>query len=80
MCLRDCTPLHVWQIKVRPPTEQVAKLDMLLQEAALDTTRPQCGSVGLEVGAVVTEALLQREIWLHVTERGLCGQCPCFFL
>lgn len=44
MCLRDCTPLHVWQSKVRPPTEQVAKLDMLLQEAALDTTRPQCGA------------------------------------
>ena len=83
-----CVPegLHAFACvaeQTKASIEQFAKPDLLLQEAALDTTRPQCGargSVGLEVGAVVAEALLQREIWLRVTECGLCGQCPCFFL
>lgn len=44
--LRDCTPLHVWQSKLRPPTQQLAKLDLLLQEAALDISVGHRGSRG----------------------------------
>lgn len=41
VCLGVCTPLHVWWSEPRPPTEQLAKLGLLLQEAALG-----CSSCG----------------------------------